>query len=61
MTPPMGRPKIDNPKATQIAVRMDAETVRKLEYCVKALGKTKVEVIRVGIDKVYQELTGKNE
>lgn len=58
---PMGRPKIDNPKATQLGVRLDAEAIEKLEYCMKALGKTKAEVLRIGLEKVYQELTGKNE
>lgn len=58
---PMGRPKIDNPRDTKVSARMDAETIKKLEYCMKALGMTKAEVLRQGVERVYQELTGKNE
>ena len=59
MTPPMGRPRIDNPKATQVSARMDAETIRKLEYCMKTLNMTKAEVLREGVERVYQEASNK--
>lgn len=53
---PMGRPKIPNPKAKQITVRLDNETFQKLEESSKRLGKTKVEVLRMGIEKVFSEI-----
>lgn len=53
---PMGRPKIPNPKAKQITVRLDNETFQKLEESAKRLGKTKVEVLRMGIEKVFSEI-----
>lgn len=46
----------DNPKDTMIRVRMDKETVEKLEYCAKALDVSKSEIIRMGIGKIYDEL-----
>ena len=48
-----GRPKSDNPKATQVTARLDNETIHKLEACMQALSTTKAEVIRLGIEKVY--------
>lgn len=56
MAPPMGRPKADNPKAVQVSARLDAETVRKLEACSEALDETKAQVIRRGIEAVYEGL-----
>lgn len=60
MSPRTGRPKIDNPKGEQVSARMDAETIRKLEYCMQALGLTKAEVLRQGVEKVYQSIKKEN-
>ena len=60
MAPQMGRPKIDNPKGVQVSARMDAETIRKLEYCMKALNLTKAEVLRQGVEKVFQSIKKEN-
>lgn len=46
----------DNPKDTMIRVRMDKATVAKLDECAEALDTTRSEVIRKGIDKVYDEI-----
>lgn len=51
----MGRPT-NNPKNTQMPVRFSDEDIQKLEYCAKVTGKSKAEIIRMGIDKVYKEL-----
>ena len=56
MAPPMGRPKADNPKAIQVSARLDAETVKKLEECAEELHETKAQVIRMGIEVVYEGL-----
>ncbi len=53
MSPRTGRPKSDNPKATQVTARLDDTTIQKLEECAQALSATKAEVIRLGIEKVY--------
>lgn len=52
----MGRPKIDNPKSTQLAVRLDKEMLSKLDICVKKYGKTRAEVIRMGIDELFKAI-----
>lgn len=53
MSPRTGRPKSDNPKATQVSARLDDATIQKLDACMQALSITKAEVIRLGIEKVY--------
>ncbi len=55
----MGRPKSDNPKSTQLAVRLDKETLRQLDESAKILNETRVQVIRRGIKKVFSDLTQK--
>ncbi len=54
-----GRPFSENPKNKQYRLRMDDEETKKLEYCVKALGLTKAEVIRQGIEEMYQKALNK--
>lgn len=54
MSPRTGRPKSDNSKDTMLRVRIDEETVNKLEYASKELGITKSEIVRNGIESEYQ-------
>lgn len=54
MSPRTGRPT-DDPKVHQARIRMSDAEVEKLEYCAKVLGLTKAEVIRQGIDEMYQK------
>ncbi len=56
MSPRTGRPKSDNPKATQLAVRLDNETLEKLDKVAKENSETRVQTIRRGIEKLYFEL-----
>lgn len=53
---PMGRPKSENPKSSQLTVRLDKETMEKLDVCAKAFGETRVQVIRHGIDNLFLSL-----
>lgn len=46
----------DNPKDTMIRVRMDKETVKKLDDCVEKLNSNRSEIIRKGIKKIHEEL-----
>lgn len=55
MTPRTGRPT-DDPKKHETRIRMSDEDVRILEYCCEKTGKTKADIIRMGIRKVYEEL-----
>jgi hypothetical protein len=53
--PRTGRPT-DDPKTLNTRIRLSEADVEQLEYCCKATGKTKAEVIREGIRKVYEEV-----
>lgn len=55
MSPRTGRPT-DDPKTLNTRIRMSQQDIDKLNYCCKVTGKTKSEIIREGIDKVYNEL-----
>lgn len=55
MSPRTGRPPSNNPKKLSTRIRMDEEDISKLEFCCKVFGLTKAEVIRKGIEKMYQE------
>ncbi len=54
-TKKMGRPT-NAPKTYNTRIRLSDEDVKKLEYCASITGLTKSEIMRRGIDKVYQEL-----
>ena len=51
----LGRPT-DHPKTTMFRVRLDDETIQKLEESAQLLESTKSDVVRKGIDLVYQSL-----
>ena len=46
----------DAPKTEVIRARTDAETIKKLERLCEVTGKTKSEIIRLGVDRLYTEL-----
>ena len=52
----IGRPCKDNPKDTRIQVRLDKETLKKLDECAKEKNTTRSEVIREGIVLVNGKL-----
>lgn len=54
MSPKTGRPT-DAPKDNQVRIRMSDEDVQKLEYCCKVTGLTRAEVIRTGINWVFEK------
>lgn len=56
MSPRTGRPKAENPKKKQIGVRFDTETLGKLDKLVDHYGTTRVEIIRMGIERLYSDL-----
>lgn len=55
MTPRTGRPT-DDPKRKEIKLRVSDATVDKLEYCHEKTGLPKAEIVRQGIDLVYDRL-----
>lgn len=58
MSPQVGRPT-DDPKNLNTRIRLSKSDVDKLDYCSKKLGLKKSEVIRMGINKVYEEVSNK--
>ena len=56
--PRTGRPT-DDPKNTKVTIRMSNNYVEKLEYCSKKTGLAKADVVRKGIDEVYESIKDK--
>ena len=46
----------NDPKKHETRIRMSDEDVRILEYCCRATGLTKADVIRKGIREVYAKI-----
>lgn len=59
MSPRTGRPKTDNPKSERITVRLDDETLKKLDEVAKANSETRVQTIRRGIETLHSDLKNK--
>lgn len=55
MSPRTGRPTND-PKRHETRIRMSDGDVQILEYCCKATGKSKADIIREGIREVYAKI-----
>ncbi|MER0283507.1 ribbon-helix-helix protein, CopG family [Clostridioides difficile] len=51
----MGRPT-ESVKDTMIRVRADKDTIDKLDECMNLLDSNRSEIIRRGIDKIYDDL-----
>lgn len=58
MSPRTGRPT-NNPKNNWTGFRMSDDDIKKLNYCVEKTGMSKAEIVRRGIDMVYQEILKK--
>lgn len=56
MSPRTGRPKAENPKVKQLGVRLDEETLDKLDALTDYYKETRAEVLRRGVEKLYSEL-----
>ncbi len=56
MSPRTGRPKSDNPKDIQLKIRADRKTIEDLDFCCEKTGKTRSDIIRLGIQKVKTEV-----
>ena len=56
MSPRTGRPKVDNPKVKQLGVRLDEETLDKLDVLTDYYKETRAEVLRRGVEKLYSDL-----
>lgn len=56
MSPKMGQKIKDNPKDKLVQVRMDKETVKKLDCLVAEQNSNRSKVVRKGIEIQYAEL-----
>lgn len=54
MSPRTGRPT-DDPKIHERKIRFSDKDIEKIDYCCEVLKLTKADVIRLGVDKVYEE------
>ncbi|MGG3510222.1 ribbon-helix-helix domain-containing protein [Paenibacillus lautus] len=52
----MGRPPSDKPKSKTIEIRVDEEIMSKLDASAEQLKTTRSDIVRKGIEKVYDEL-----
>ena len=52
----MGRPPVEKPLKDRIFVLLSEESRRKLEQCKETLEMTTSDVVRKGINKVYDDL-----
>lgn len=46
----------DTPKDAYIKIRADQQTREQLDLCCKKLGKTKSEIIRMGIERIWESV-----
>ena len=49
----MGRPKSDNPKSKQLAIRLDVDDLSKLDEIAEHYNISRVEALRKGINALY--------
>ncbi|QOS80179.1 ribbon-helix-helix protein, CopG family [Paenibacillus sp. JNUCC31] len=52
----MGRPKSDKPKRKTIEIRVDDEIMNKLDASAEKLNTNRSDIVRKGIEKIYDEL-----
>ncbi|MEC0124033.1 ribbon-helix-helix protein, CopG family [Paenibacillus pabuli] len=52
----MGRPLSDKPKSKTIEIRVDEEIMSKLDASAEKLKTTRSDIVRRGIEKVFDEL-----
>ena len=57
MSPRMGQKIKDNPKDKSVRVRMDGETIRKLDYLAIEQNSDRSKIIRRGIEIQYDQTT----
>lgn len=61
MSPLKGQKIKENPKDTRIQIRLDRQTVEKLDSIVKEHSSDRSKVIRKGIEIQYEQLETKKE
>ena len=59
MSPAHGRPPSKDPKRNNTRVKLSDSEWEKLTFCAEQTGMTKTDIIRKGIDIVYQQVIQK--
>lgn len=59
MSPKTGQKLTDNPKNTMVRVRMDKETIEKLDYLATEQNSDRSKIIRKGIEIQYESVRKK--
>ena len=52
-------PHPENPLDTEIKLRIDKETLEKIEYCKEEMNTTRSDVLRKGVQRLYDEIQKK--
>lgn len=61
VSPRVGQKLTDNPKDKRIQIRMDKETINKLDYLVSEQNSDRSKIIRQGIEIQYNLISNKKE
>ena len=56
MTAKIGRPKSENPKNRRVSIKLTESEFQNLEEVAEQTGKTKTEILMLGLEKVYNEI-----
>lgn len=56
MSPKLGRPYSENPRQMRVETKMTSSELEKLDFCCRATGKTRSEIVREGVDVLYEKL-----
>jgi hypothetical protein len=51
-----GRPFSENKRSNRIEVKLNADEIEKLTYCIQVTKRSRAKIIREGIDVVYERL-----
>lgn len=57
--PKMGRPT-ENPREERLGFRVSEEESEMIKYCMEHSDMSKSDILRLGIQKVYEEIKNKN-
>ena len=57
MSPRTGRPPSNDPTNNQHRLRLSDKELEMLDFCCEKTGLSKSDIVRLGIKKVYEELT----
>lgn len=55
----MGRPPAEDPKVIPVKVRVGKQTDADIEYCSMVLGKSRSEILRMGVKLVKEQIKQK--